>query len=90
MKLADVPLWPEASFSCVAAVRPESWVKPTCRDRSTDAVDPERTYIACVRRCRIASFRPSSAHSSGSPALRKPSIMIDGVHVSDTSHLIVS
>ena len=34
--------------------------------------------------------RPSSAHSSGSPALRKPSITIDGVGVSVRSHLIVS
>ena len=36
----DVAYWPEASVSCVAAIRPESGVKPTCRDRSTDAVDP--------------------------------------------------
>jgi hypothetical protein len=25
--------WPEASVICVAAKRPESGVKPTCRDR---------------------------------------------------------
>ena len=37
--------WPEASFSCVAAIRPESGMKPTCRDRSTDAVDPTATSI---------------------------------------------
>jgi hypothetical protein len=30
-------LW--AAVSCVAGIRPESGVKPTCRDSSTDAVD---------------------------------------------------
>ena len=34
---------PEASVSCVAAIRPGVGVKPTCRDRSTDAVDPKRS-----------------------------------------------
>jgi hypothetical protein len=34
---------PEASVNCLAAIRPESGVKPTCRDRSTDAVDPNPT-----------------------------------------------
>ena len=32
---------PEASVRCVAAVRPESGVKPTCRDSWTDAFDPD-------------------------------------------------
>jgi len=41
--MLHVCYWPEASFSCVAAIRPESGVKPTCRDRSTDAIDTERT-----------------------------------------------
>jgi hypothetical protein len=40
---AYVAVGPEASFSCVAAIRPESGVKPTCRDRSTDAIDPTAT-----------------------------------------------
>src|SRR6476660_5897402 len=44
---SDLVLWPEASVSCVAAIRPESGVKPTCRDRSTDAVDP-----GCVKTLR--------------------------------------
>ena len=37
---AKVFFLPEASFSCVAAIRPESGVKPTWRDRSTDAIGP--------------------------------------------------
>jgi hypothetical protein len=35
----DFRFWPEASFSCVAAARPESCVKPTCQDGPTDAID---------------------------------------------------
>jgi hypothetical protein len=38
---------PEASVCCVAAIRPESGVKPTCRDCSSDAVDPFRTLADC-------------------------------------------
>jgi hypothetical protein len=33
----------KASVRCVATVRPKSGVKPTCRDRSTDAFDPKPT-----------------------------------------------
>jgi hypothetical protein len=36
----NVSSWPEASVRCVAAIRPESGVKPTCRHRSNDAIDP--------------------------------------------------
>jgi hypothetical protein len=37
---------PFTSFRCAAAIRPESEMKPTCRERrSTDAVDPEQTSI---------------------------------------------
>jgi hypothetical protein len=39
----NVGYWPEASFGCVGAIRPESGVKPTCRHRSNDAIDPKRT-----------------------------------------------
>ena len=48
------------------------------------AHDPERTYIAAsvAAASPRSAGRPSSAHSSGSPALRKPSITIDGVGVS--------
>ena len=36
---------PEASVRCVAALRPESGVKPTCRHCSTDANDPKRLRL---------------------------------------------
>ncbi len=35
--------WLEASVRCVAAIRPESEVKPTYRHRSIDAIDPTET-----------------------------------------------
>jgi hypothetical protein len=37
------PSGPEASVRCVAVIRPESGVKPTCRRRSNDAIDPSAT-----------------------------------------------
>jgi hypothetical protein len=37
---------PKASVRCVAAIRPESGVKPTYQDRSTDAFDPEPTLTS--------------------------------------------
>ena len=39
----DARFWPEASVRCLAAIRPESGVKPTCRDSWTDAFDPSAT-----------------------------------------------
>jgi hypothetical protein len=39
----QVAFWPEASVRCLAAIRPESGVKPTCRDSWTDAFDPTAT-----------------------------------------------
>ena len=43
-ELRGISFWPEASVICVAAIRPEPAVKPTCRDRSTDAVFRTRHY----------------------------------------------
>ena len=43
--LFDVSCWPEASVRCIAAIRPESGVKPTCQDSSTDAVDPDSDLV---------------------------------------------
>src|SRR5580704_18377741 len=40
-QLGAVHTWPEASVSCVAAPCSELGAKPTCRDCSTGAVDPE-------------------------------------------------
>ena len=34
----EVRFWPEASFGCVATIRPELGVKPTCQDGLTDAL----------------------------------------------------
>jgi hypothetical protein len=42
-------IWPEASVRCLAAIRPESGVKPTCRDGPTDAIDPEQTSPPALR-----------------------------------------
>jgi hypothetical protein len=42
-------IWPKASVRCIAVIRPESGVKPTCRYRSDDALDPSlqiRCYFA--------------------------------------------
>src|ERR1700722_10399638 len=36
---SDFVRWPEVSVSRVAAIRPKSGVKPTCRDSWTDAFD---------------------------------------------------
>jgi hypothetical protein len=46
----DVAYWPEASFSCVAAIRPESGVK--------DAVDPIETSASHRRSCACCCFQP--------------------------------
>jgi hypothetical protein len=43
---------PKASVRCVAVIRPESGVKPTWQDGSTDAVDPQRHFTTV--NCRIA------------------------------------
>ena len=43
MRRRDVADWPEASVRCLAAIRPESGVKPTCRDSRTEAFDPKRS-----------------------------------------------
>ena len=43
-QLGAVHTWPEASFRCLAPIRPKSRVKPTCRDSSTDAIDPCRKW----------------------------------------------
>ena len=43
----------EASVRCIAAIRPESGVKPTCQDSSTDATD--RMYGPAVRSKKIST-----------------------------------
>ena len=62
-------MWPEASVSCVAAPCSELGAKPTCRDRSTDAVDPTETWLAlcfwrsyCALGPRRARERPRLVH----------------------------
>src|ERR1700719_3990869 len=42
--------WPEASVRSLAAIRPESGVKPTCQDSSADAFDPKRSKF-CFESC---------------------------------------
>ena len=37
-----VGCWPEASVRCLAAIRPELGIKPTCQDGPTDAINPLR------------------------------------------------
>jgi hypothetical protein len=37
--------WLEVSVRCIAAIRPESEVKPTYRHRSIDAIDPQDSWI---------------------------------------------
>jgi hypothetical protein len=66
---ARVRLWPEASVRCVATIRPKLGVKPTCRDRLTDAVDPIsdielalRAHPRNVR--RVKKEKPRRRHRS--------------------------
>ena len=49
----------EASVRCVAAIRPELGVKPTCRDRSTDAIDPEQTSPRTVNQSWLKQLTAS-------------------------------
>ena len=51
---SDLVLWPEASVRCVAAIRPELGVKPTCQDSSTDAIDPSEALCLGPRRTEVA------------------------------------
>ena len=44
-QLGAVHTWPKTSVRCLAAIRPELGVKPTCQDRSSDAIDPFGTSI---------------------------------------------
>ena len=47
--------------SCVATIRPKSGVKPTCRDSSTDAIDPERksrSQIWCAAMRPLPGLEP--------------------------------
>ena len=73
--------------SCVATIRPKSGVKPTCRDSSTDAIDPERTFgakfpmmhnTAHTRRCDtitcVAQCAPSPALQRGSGMFELPKV----------------
>ena len=48
--------WPEASVRCLAAIRPESGVKPTCRDSWTDAFDPKATFSGRFRRASLSRY----------------------------------
>ena len=53
-----IPTLPEASFRYLAPIRPKSRVKPTCRDSSTDAIDPIAVIRASQRavRCLCLSY----------------------------------
>jgi hypothetical protein len=62
--MGQVRFWPEASVRCLAAIRPESGVKPTCRDSWTDAIDPKRISLtragaATTRVSLVANFLAS-------------------------------
>ena len=54
---ANVAYWAEASVRCIAAIRPESGVKPTYGQRSTDLFDPLRTSapVAILQRGELLS-----------------------------------
>jgi hypothetical protein len=67
--------WPEASVRCLAAIRPESGVKPTCRDSWTDAFDPKRkcplfSIRANRNNNRMTSFGCSCCTQCSAPSTR--------------------
>jgi hypothetical protein len=63
--VVNVADWPEASFGCVVAIHPESGVKPTYRDRSTDAVDPNRSSAASTSKIGRRFFVHTERRKSG-------------------------
>src|ERR1700722_6464115 len=62
----QVCFWPEASVLCVAAVRPESEVKPICRDSSTDGFDQNPDSPSRIQdwRERLVVRRPTYVASA--------------------------
>ena len=59
-QLGAVHTWPEASVRCLAAIRPELGVKPTCQDGPTDAIDPSEARCLGPRRTEVREKRTGS------------------------------
>src|ERR1700731_3669483 len=57
LERSDFVHWPEASGRCLAAIRPELGVKPTCQDGPTDAIDPSEARCLGPRRTEVREKR---------------------------------